>query len=58
LRYEKPISDSEDGLAGLGATLNVNHIGVFARLHIFASTFDGINELVNIVWFAADEPHH
>lgn len=49
LRYENPISDSEDGFAGFGAALDINDIGVFARLHIVASTFDGINEFVNIV---------
>jgi hypothetical protein len=54
LRYEKPISDSEDGLAGLSATLDINHLGVFARLYIVASTFDGVNEFVNIMWLAAN----
>ena len=49
LRYEKPISGSEDGFAGFGAALDINDIGVFASLHIVASTFDGINEFVNIV---------
>ena len=42
-------SDSENGFAGFGATLDLNHIGVFARLHIFAGTFNGINEFINIV---------
>jgi hypothetical protein len=54
LRYEKPTSDSEDGLAGLSATFNVNHIGIFARLHVVASTFDGVDKLVNIMWLAAN----
>lgn len=54
LRYEKPISDSEDGLAGFSASVNIYDVGVFASLYIVASTFDGVDELVNIVGLAAN----
>jgi hypothetical protein len=54
LRYEKPTSDSEDGLAGFSATVNIYDIGVFASLYVVASTFDGVNEFVNIMRFAAN----
>ena len=49
LRYENPMSDSENSFAGLGATLDLNHVGVFARLYIVAGTFYCINEFINIV---------
>ncbi len=54
LRYEKPISDSEDGLAGFSASVNIYDVGVFASLYIVASTFDGVDELVNIVGLPAN----